>query len=88
MPKSHVYRRIQNTERLERVSGTNPVLFPTWKLTSARTILRSPDQGLIGFNPLEVPSDTWPLYVMRHGRVKDLTLDLKEWEWARAWHIK
>jgi hypothetical protein len=84
----HIYRRVQNTERLERISGARPILLPTWKVTSARTILKSPKEGFTHFNPLEVPSDVWPVYVMCHGCVKDLPLNFKEWEWARAGHIK
>jgi hypothetical protein len=53
----HVYRRTNGTERLTRVSGSQPVQLPTWKLTRVRTILYSLEDGSSGSIPLKYLKD-------------------------------
>lgn len=84
----HVYRRYNFTERLSLVLGTLPVQLPSWQLTRARTILRSPKDGFIEFKPQELPESDFPIYVIKHGRVIDYDLDLKEWNWPNIGYIK
>jgi hypothetical protein len=84
----HVYRRLNNTERLQNVSGRTPVQLPTWKLTQARIIFQSPNEVFTMFNPIPEPCTGWLPYTIKHGRFKDLELDLKEWIWEKIGHLK
>jgi hypothetical protein len=84
----HVYKRLGQTERLQNISGLRPVQLLSWRLTRARTVLKTPSAGFTEISPKVVPEQDFSVYVVQHGRVKDLQLDPKDWLWSRVGHIK
>lgn len=82
-----VYRPVNFTERLASVFNRT-VPLPQCQITQARVVLRNPKGEVLDFNPLNGPTEGLLVWLMGTGKIKDLPIDLKEWEWRATGNTK